>query len=175
MKKLFALLLTAALILSLAACSSDAGKGFSKQNSVSDVLNNGGATEVPAETATAADTAVKTPSPDVDIDLTALSSQMVYSEVLNMINNPDSYKGKSVRMAGDFNMAEYNGKNYYACMVNDATACCANGIEFRWKGDHTYPDDYPAIGDPITVDGDFDFYYEGESRYIQLINAEVSF
>ena len=32
---------------------------------------------------------------------------------------------------------------YHACVIPDATACCAQGIEFTLAGDHRWPDDYP--------------------------------
>ena len=38
----------------------------------------------------------------VDIDLTALSGIMVYSEVNSMISFPDNYIGKTVKMQGQF-------------------------------------------------------------------------
>ena len=113
-------------------------------------------------------------STDVDVDLTALSSTMVYSEVQNMMLMPADYMGKSVRMSGDFAVAEGSDRMYYACIIRDATACCANGIEFLWNGEHSYPEDYPEAGTEITAVGDFDTYYEGEQMYIQLINAEVA-
>ena len=76
-------------------------------------------------------------------------------------------------MAGTFAVYEGDGRNYYACLIADATACCSQGIEFLWKGDHPYPADYPEPGTEITVTGTFDTYYEGEYTYCQLIDAEV--
>ena len=54
-------------------------------------------------------------------------------------------------------------------------ACCSNGIEFLWDGEHSYPADYPEQGANITVVGEFDKYYEGRNLYIQLVNAQLSF
>ena len=78
-------------------------------------------------------------------------------------------------MSGSFAVAQGEDRMYYACIIKDATACCTNGIEFIWDGDHSYPDDYPAAGDDITVVGEFDKYYEDGTLYIQLINAQASF
>lgn len=33
---------------------------------------------------------------------------------------------------------EETGKSYYACIIQDATACCAQGIEFELEGEYTY-------------------------------------
>ncbi|MCD8196228.1 MAG: hypothetical protein LUE24_03545 [Lachnospiraceae bacterium] len=112
-------------------------------------------------------------SSDFDIDLTELSSTMVYAEVYNMMYTPDEYLGKSVRMSGTFTVYEGEDRNYYACIIEDATACCSQGIEFVLDGDFSYPDDYPDIDSTITVSGIFDTYYEGQSRYAQLIDAEL--
>lgn len=109
----------------------------------------------------------------IDVDLTSLSSTMVYAEVYNMMTDPDDYLGKTVKMRGSFSVYHDNstGKNYFACLISDATACCSQGIEFVLDGDHIYPKDYPEIGSEITVTGVFDTYYEGDYMYCQLIHA----
>lgn len=111
---------------------------------------------------------------DVDVDLTVLSATMVYSEVYNMMKNPDEYIGKSVRMRGEFAYFkdESTGKEYFACIIKDATACCAQGIEFELAGDYKYPEDYPELGSEVTVKGVFDTYKEGDNQYATLRNAQ---
>ena len=113
----------------------------------------------------------------IDLDLTQLSSTMVYSEVYNMMEAPEKYVGKKVKMAGNFAVytdAE-NNKNYYACLISDATACCAQGIEFEWKGEHTFPDDYPDENTEISVIGVFETYEENGYSYCRLKDAEMTF
>ena len=44
------------------------------------------------------------------------------------------------------------------CVVTDATACCAQGLEFVCRDDKTYPDDYPELNAEITVTGAFEIY-----------------
>ena len=112
---------------------------------------------------------------DVDVDLTLLSSTMVYSEVLNMLQNPDEYVGKTVRMEGAFAVTETPARNYYQCIIQDATACCSNGIEFAQPGEVKYPDDFPPLETEITVVGRFETYTEGNSVYIQLADAQVTY
>ena len=41
---------------------------------------------------------------DADVDLTQLSSTLVYAEVYNMASNPQSYVGKTVRMKGNLEL-----------------------------------------------------------------------
>lgn len=110
---------------------------------------------------------------EYDVDLTTLSSTMVYSEVYNMMTEPDKYVGKTVRMNGSFAVYEGETQNYYACLISDAAACCSQGIEFVLDGEHSYPDDYPELGEEITVVGTFDKYYEDDVLYCQLINAKI--
>ena len=111
----------------------------------------------------------------IDVDLTALSSTMVYSEVSDMMTSPENYMGLKVKMNGAFAVYhdEAADKYYYACIIKDATACCSQGIEFELKGSHKYPDDYPEVGAEITVEGTFDTYNEGENRYCTLRNATI--
>ena len=111
-----------------------------------------------------------------DVDLTKMSGTMVYSEVFNMMSAPEQYKGKTVKMNGTFNVyyTEATNTYFFACIVQDATACCAQGLEFVLKGEHIYPDDYPELGEEITVTGVFDTYMEGEYEYCTLRDAEMT-
>ena len=99
----------------------------------------------------------------LDVDLTVLSSTMVYSEVYDMMYYPENYIGKTVKMKGSYAgyHDEITGKYYHACIIQDATACCAQGIEFEPANDYKYPDDYPVEGQEVCVTGVFDTYKEG--------------
>ena len=118
--------------------------------------------------------AVLSTTKGVDVDLTPLSSTMVYSEVYNMMYEPDEYIGKTIKMEGNFTayLDEDTGKRYYSCIIQDATACCAQGIEFVLKDEYSYPDDYPKEGERITVVGIFDTYMERDYQYCRLKNAK---
>ncbi len=110
--------------------------------------------------------------PSVDIDLTALSPTMVYSEVYQMMYYPEDYIGKTVRMEGlyDAYHDENTGNDYYACIIQDATACCAQGIEFRLTQDYEYPD---ATVNEVEVKGTFQLYEEDGVTYCTLMDAEL--
>jgi len=112
---------------------------------------------------------------DIDVDLTQLSSTMVYGEVFAMLTEPESYIGKTVKMNGQFAVGEYAEKMYFFCIVQDATACCAQGLEFVLAGEPVYPEDYPEQGAEITVVGVFDTYWETENgeenMYVTLRDA----
>ena len=106
----------------------------------------------------------------IDVDLTTLSSTMVYSEVSNMMVNPDQYMGKTVKMSGTMSVYHDtdNGQDYYACVIADATACCSQGIEFE-----TTDKLYPPEGSEVTVTGVFDTYEENGYQYCTLRGAEL--
>ena len=106
----------------------------------------------------------------VDFDLTALSSTMVYAEVYNIMTEPDDYIGKTIKMKGPYYTTFYEETNlyYHYVIVEDATACCAQGLEFIWNGEHICPDDYPEEESKIEVAGVFGSYDELGSTYYYL-------
>ncbi len=93
----------------------------------------------------------------VDLDLTRLSSTMIYSEVYNMRYAPDNYYGKVVRIKGIFSAYPHpdTGEYYYNCIIPDATACCSEGLQFFLADELVYPDDFPENGDMVTLRGTF--------------------
>lgn len=116
------------------------------------------------------------PVADVDVDLTALSGTMCYAQVNDMVNlEPEKYIGKTVRMKGSFAVSTNTETPFFACLIADATACCQQGIEFVWAGEHKYPDDYPERGAEITVTGVFASYQDAGMTYYTLRDAQVSF
>ena len=114
-------------------------------------------------------------SDDIDVDLTAISGILVYSEVYNMMSTPENYMGKKIKMEGTYAIYfdDTYSTRYDACIVQDATACCATGIEFELSDELNFPDDYPEEGETITVEGIFDTYDEGSYTYCTLRNASL--
>lgn len=98
-----------------------------------------------------------------DYDLTSMNKDMVYATVYQMIAYPENYVGKTIRMKGLYYAGYYEAtKHYYHyCLIQDALACCAQGIEFVWEdGRHIYPDEYPKENAEIVVQGVFETYRE---------------
>ena len=118
---------------------------------------------------------IKSESVSVDVDLTTLSSTMVYSEVLNIMTYPETYVGKTVKMRGIFSYYhdEQTDQYYFGCIIQDATACCAQGIEFILTDDYLFPDDYPKEGEIVTVAGEFLIYKENGLDYFTLKNSKL--
>ena len=101
------------------------------------------------------------------IDLTKLSSILVYTEVENMMMTPNRYLGKTVKMRGPYYANYYfeTEKYYHYVTIEDALACCKQGLEFVLNGEHVYPDDYPKDNTEIEVTGVFGSYEELEETY----------
>ena len=113
----------------------------------------------------------------VDIDLTVLSKTMLSAQLSNIMSNVNKYLGKKIKISGSYSAfyAEENDKYYsYVITYMDPTFCCSEGMEFSWKGDHKYPDDYPEEGTPIEVIGELKSYEESGNRYSYLEVDEIS-
>ena len=185
MKRIFCLLLAACMAVSLCACGKDSEKDAGNDASSSNEKSSASAESIPTpkEQETPGGSKPWHPSAGkVDVDLTVLSSTMVYSEVYNMLyNDPAHYLGKTVKARGTFSIYQLVADGVlqpdpvsYACIISDAAACCAEGMEFVLEGDLTYPDDYPELGTEITVIGEFQSYEEnGMTRY-HLVNARLA-
>ena len=184
MKKLFCVFLIALTLCSLAACGNHNNRDAAVSNSTDDPAPTPSASQVqPTEEKPQGATSDPVQSADgIDVDLTKLSSTMVYSEVYNMMYSPDDYVGKTVKMEGQFAIYQATDENgalipdqiYFACVIADATACCSQGLEFVLAGEHSYPADYPELGTEITVVGTFQTYEENGYMYCHLVDAEMA-
>ena len=191
MKRIFCLLLAACMTLSLCACGKgrekDAGNDTLSSNeevsASAESIPTPKEQETPDEQQTPEEPEQTQTSADgVDVDLTVLSSTMVYSEVYNMLyNDPAHYLGKTVKARGGFSIYQLVTDGVlqpdpvaYACIIADATACCAEGMEFVPEGDLTYPDDYPELGAEIIVIGEFQSYEENGMTWYHLVNARLA-
>lgn len=181
MKRLLCLLLAALTVLGLGACGKKSAAETAFPTTASEEPKplqtlplETGETEQ-TETAPTTDTAESN-----FVDLTALSSTMVYAEVFAMMSSPEDYVGKTVKMQGIFSKGQLyaagslnDGGTVFACVIQDATACCAQGIPFELAGDHTYPQDYPELGDTITVVGTFEIHQQEGMQFCRLRDAEL--
>ena len=192
MKRIFCLLLAACMMASLCACGKGSEKDAGNDTPSSDVEVSAPTESIPAPNEQETPDEQQTPeepeqtqtsADGVDVDLTVLSSTMVYSEVYNMLYfYPEDYYGKTVKMTGQFNVYQWVDESgvvadmpvAYACIISDATACCAEGMEFVPEGDLTYPEDYPELGAEITVIGEFQSYEENGVTWYHLVNARLA-
>ena len=103
----------------------------------------------------------KTPVPEkvltevIDVDLTKLNANMVYSAVFDMLENPAAYRGNTIKIRGKYFALHDPAKDEYhhSCVIWDATACCMQGMEFELADKN-----YPPNESEITLIGKFDVY-----------------
>ncbi len=182
MKKIFCITAVLAVMFTVCSCgaggSSRNGRSGIKSNtgSVADTIKEriegGKATEEPKSGSFRSDD-LSSYGKKIDIDVTKMGSTMTYSQVSNFMTNADDYIGKVVKIKGNFTYGVGDDRYYFACIIQDATACCSQGIEFILKNGRQFPEEYPAVGDEITLVGVFDTYNEGKYQYIQLIDAYI--
>lgn len=191
MKKGFASLLAALLALLLTACGAApaAQRGTSGgAPTVSQIMENpekdepspppsdADATLPPAqpeELPEAAEPQEEPPSADgVDIDLTQMNATMVFAEVSNIMYMPDDYIGSIIRMNGMAVSATdaETGVTYHAVIIQDATACCASGLDYVLAEGQAYPPDETDV----TVTGEFELYEEAGALYARLRDAVLN-
>jgi hypothetical protein len=113
----------------------------------------------------------------IDIDLTTMNATMVYSQVSDMLSRPSTYLHKIVKVKGPFKPYESTNPDYCypAIIVQDATACCGNGLEFLLYGvprcSMEGGNGYPILNEEATVIGRFETYLEGTSLFVHLVDA----
>ena len=195
LKKGMILFLCILLIIGCSNKKGTNGKGVNNTNSVDKVIDNQIANEDSKTETTESDKAssnvesnkdaedtiseakdVRNTDGTVDYDLTQMSSDMVYATVYQMMVAPEEYEGKTFRIEGNFYATYYEAakKYYFYCIIQDATACCAQGMEFVWEdGSHIYPNEYPEDNTEIVVEGTFETYKEegDQNLYCRLSNA----
>ena len=180
MKKILCVLLIVLTLVPLAACGREKDKGTATTNPADNQAPEASVSQrPPSEKKLESKPAASEPTQStdgVDVDLTRLSSTMVYSEVYNMMYAPDDYIGKTIKMTGQFVYYEDpdTKARYFTCIIGDAMACCSQGLEFVMEGDLAYPDDYPELGAEITVIGEFQSYEENGMTWYHLVNARLA-
>lgn len=185
MKPFLSLLL--ALLLTLSACGQTPFDGQAATQQAQSPSSGNADVEKPLPSAKPAETQTAPNSSGTAnssiVDLTVLSSTMVYVEVFNMLSSPENYIGKTVKMHGQFSTGKLyaqdgslsDGGIVFACIIQDAAACCAQGIPFALSDESaSYPEDYPALGDSITVIGTFELHEENGLSYCRLKDAEMT-
>lgn len=92
----------------------------------------------------------------IDVDLTKLSPTMIYAEVFNILQAPNDYRGKILKIRGKYLASHDPQKDeiHHACVIYDATACCMQGFEFELAENQKYPPNQCEI----TLIGRFDTY-----------------
>ena len=109
----------------------------------------------------------------VDLDLSKMSSVMAYAQLTKIYEKPGDYMGKTIKVKGPYRSFFYDvtGLYYHSVAVGDATQCCLKYLEFEWKGEHIFPDDYPEENTEIVIEGVLGSYDElGETYYYLTVD-----
>lgn len=114
---------------------------------------------------------------DDTIDLTIISSTMVYSQVNQIVSNPTDYLNKTIKAKGYYqsNYLASTDNYYHFIIIADALGCCKQGLEFIWSGEHNYPDDYPPLGEEIIIQGIYSSYVELNIIYYCIMIDEIEY
>ena len=111
-----------------------------------------------------------------DIDISRMSGTMVYGQVNQMIMYPSKYLGKHIKMKGIFSSYydEEMERRFYGCVIQDALACCSQGLAFELAKPRKFPKEYPAEGAEIMITGYFDYLEEVDGASYPIVrNAEM--
>ena len=104
---------------------------------------------------------------------TALSNYERAEVLVQALPYIQKYVGKTVKMKGQSSFMEYKGDRLYTCIIQDAAACCAQGLEYMLAEGYAYPESDAYI----TVIGTFDTYereYDGKTYvYAVLRDARM--
>lgn len=101
-----------------------------------------------------------------DVDLAGMGATMVYSYVFSIVSDPAQYVGQRFRVRGTYQVTHWSATDldYNFVVVSDATACCAQGLEFLLDEGLSYP----AAGDQIEITGTFGSYDELDETYYYI-------
>ena len=113
---------------------------------------------------------------EVDYDLTVMGADMVYATVYQMMIDPKSYIGKSFKIRGNYYSSYSKDKDvyYHFCMIKDAAACCAQGLELLWADEKmNRHENCPEEDALVTVEVVFETYEEGPNTYGRIKDAKI--
>lgn len=150
--------------LLLSGCAGDASGSTAAQDPTAQP------SAVPTDSADTADSSEEVAASSAasgEIDLTQMSSTMVYSYVYNITTAPDEFLGQRFRIAGTYDESYWDqtDQTYHYVVIADATSCCAQGLEFVLTDPDTA---YPLIGDEIELSGILATYLEEGTLYLHI-------
>jgi len=106
----------------------------------------------------------------VDLDLTELSATMSYAAINNIMADPESNVGVTIKALGNYNAWHFDvtGMTYHFIIIEGPPGCCPKGMEFILQGEDISPDDYPPKDAKIEITGVFGSYDELGGIYYYL-------
>jgi hypothetical protein len=168
MKKLLSLILILSLMISLFV-------GCADNESTSDSSIPGSDTADATESESENSTSIE-PDPRVDVDLTVMSSTMVFAEVNRIVTDPIGTLGNKIKAEGAFDIFtdEDADQNFYYIIIFDALECCQEGLEMIFPESYTFPEDYPSQDEEIEVIGTLSSHNDYGVEYYYLSVEEIN-
>ena len=181
MKKILSLILIFVLMLTLfAGCSEDASDSSTPGRPApnSSISDSHTADSDAADTPESDDEISESmePDPRVDVDLTVMSSTMVFAEVNRIVTDPIGTLGNKVKAEGAFDIFtdEQADQNFYYIIIFDALECCQQGLEMIFPESYSFPEDYPAQDAEIEVIGTLSSHDDYGTDYYYLSVEEIN-
>ena len=109
-----------------------------------------------------------------ELDLTALNETIAYSQLVNILKEPDEYLGTPIKVKGIYS-APFNGFSHvynYTVTIQDNTQCCAQGIEFFLRNENDLSL-LPEEGELVTIKGTLDLFEEEKHAYCLISDAMI--
>ena len=94
---------------------------------------------------------------DVDVNLSDLGTTMLFAEITNIMNDPEGYLGKVIKIHGGyFNIYDEESNQYiHFVLILDEAGCCEQGFQFRVGEEFGSPEDLFEIEEEIEIIGVF--------------------
>lgn len=161
MRKLLPLLFSVMLVAAFIT-------GCSSQNSTKALKNDD-----PPKTNNSSTSAIAS---DLSLDLTNFSPVEAFDVATNINKNPKEYLGTKIKVNGHYECANNNNTDgfVHGIVLDKEDLCCSPYFEFIWKGEHSYPEDYPEEYEDIQIEGILKSYKEGEQTYYYLDINEIT-
>jgi hypothetical protein len=106
-----------------------------------------------------------------DVDLTVLSSTMISAEIFQIMNDPEKYIGRKIKVNGAYAVYFYalTNRYYHYVMTQPGDVCCMEGFEIILSGGENYPEEQAWV----EVTGIFASYRERGNTYYYLEVEEI--
>ena len=106
---------------------------------------------------------------EIDMDLSAMNANINYAQMVQVLNNPSAFAGKTICVKGKFNYSEASGRA--KIIFSDAAGCCEIAMEFVPGTVMNYPEDYPALYTDIVVVGRLEAGGDAGEKWIRIEDA----
>lgn len=111
---------------------------------------------------------------NIDIDLSEVNAIVAFSQISNMYAEPWNYVGAVIRVRGILDHYESeDGQRRDMIVVQDAAACCGQGIEIVWGSEMSQSEPEAGCGKEVTATGRFELYQEGGYSRIRLVDVSL--